>query len=66
MTEIEISQEQLTDVQDLLDAKQEDALIPGAQVEVSPDEAGLMGAFVEDALSEDDAMTSAIDRSNHD
>ncbi|MBO1272874.1 conjugal transfer protein TraD [Shewanella sp. 4t3-1-2LB] len=49
-----------------MDAKLEDAQIPGAQVEVSPEEAALMGAFVEDAISEDDAISSAIEGGNHD
>ncbi|WP_242695266.1 conjugal transfer protein TraD [Shewanella sp. 4t3-1-2LB] len=66
MTETVITQEQLTDIQSVIDAKLEDAQIPGAQVEVSPEEAALMGAFVEDAISEDDAISSAIEGGNHD
>jgi hypothetical protein len=38
-----------------------DALIPGFQVEFDPDEAEQVGAFQEDALSEQDALDSAID-----
>ena len=38
-----------------------DALTPGYQVEFDPDEAEQAGAFVEDALSEQDAAESDID-----
>lgn len=38
-----------------------DALTPGFQVEFDPDEAELVGAFVEDALSEQDAVASVDD-----
>ena len=38
-----------------------DSLIPGLQVEFDPEEAEQAGAFVEDALSEKDAMESSID-----
>jgi hypothetical protein len=38
-----------------------DALIPGFQVEFDPDEAEQVGAFQEDALSEQDALDSAVD-----
>ena len=38
-----------------------DSQIPGFQAEFDPDEAERAGAFVEDALSEEDAMESAID-----
>jgi hypothetical protein len=38
-----------------------DALIPGFQAEFDPDEAELVGAFQEDALSEQDALDSAVD-----
>jgi hypothetical protein len=38
-----------------------DALTPGYQVEFDPDEAEQAGAFVEDALSEEDAMESNAD-----
>jgi hypothetical protein len=41
-----------------------DVLTPGFQVEFSPLEAELAGAFVEDALSEHDALESAIDLSS--
>lgn len=39
-----------------------DALIPGYQVEFDPDEAELSGAFVEDALTEEEARESVIDQ----
>lgn len=38
-----------------------DALTPGIQVEFDPDEAERVGAFVEDALSEQDAAASSDD-----
>jgi hypothetical protein len=41
-----------------------DALIPGYQVEFDPEEAAKAGAFVEDALSEQDAFESDIDLMN--
>jgi hypothetical protein len=41
--------------------KMKDALTPGFQVEFAPDEAELVGAFVEDALSEQDASESGDD-----
>lgn len=38
-----------------------DAQTPGYEVEFDPDEAERAGAFVEDALSEDDATDSNVD-----
>jgi hypothetical protein len=38
-----------------------DAMVPGAIVEFDPEEAERAGAFVEDALSESDALESVID-----
>lgn len=38
-----------------------DASTPGFQAEFDPDEAEQAGAFIEDALSEEDAMASDID-----
>lgn len=38
-----------------------DVLTPGFQAEFAPDEADQAGAFVEDALSEDEAAASGID-----
>lgn len=43
---------------DNLNEKLIDPLVPGHQVEFEPEEAGQAGAFVEDALSEEDAMES--------
>ena len=38
-----------------------DSNIPGFIVDVDPDEADLLGAFVEDALTEQDALEGAVD-----
>jgi hypothetical protein len=38
-----------------------DALTPALHVEFSPDEASTVGAFIEDALSEEDATQSSFD-----
>jgi hypothetical protein len=38
-----------------------DAMTPGFQAEFDPDEAEQAGAFIEDALSEEDAMESDVD-----
>lgn len=46
---------------DVLAAKLLDAETPGLQVPFDPDEAERLGAFKEDALSEADALVSAID-----
>lgn len=48
-------------VADVLAAKMLDADIPGMEVEFTPDEAELLGAFPEDALSEADALASSAD-----
>jgi hypothetical protein len=45
----------------ILRDKLADALIPGYQVEFDPEDAEQAGAFVEDALSEQDAMDSDVD-----
>lgn len=47
------------EIMDVIAEKFEDLIIPGFLVEVSPIEADIMGAFVEDALSEDEAMEAA-------
>lgn len=47
-----------------LQEKMSDALIPGYQAEFDPDEAEKAGAFVEDALVEQDAIESDIDLIN--
>ena len=39
-----------------------DAQTPGFQAELDPDEAELLGAFTEDALSELEALDSSIDQ----
>ena len=46
---------------EVLREKLTDALTPGYQVEFDPEEADQAGAFVEDALSEQDAAESGID-----
>lgn len=46
---------------DVISEKLEDLVIPGFLVEVSPDEADIMGAFLEDALSEAEAMEAVYD-----
>lgn len=47
---------------DALREKLADALTPGYQAELDPEEAERAGAFIEDALSEEDAAESAADR----
>lgn len=47
--------------EDVIKAKLLDAMIPGFQAEFDPDEADQAGAFIEDALSEEDAMASDVD-----
>ena len=51
----------INELMDVISEKFEDLAIPGFLVEVSPIEADIMGAFVEDALSEDEAMEAAYD-----
>lgn len=51
---------ELTD-SELLAQKLEDASIAGSTVTFDPDEASLAGAFVEDALSPEDAEDSIYD-----
>ena len=46
---------------DVLVNKLDDARIPGFEAEFDPDEAERAGAFLEDALSEADALDSCID-----
>ncbi|MFO2618041.1 hypothetical protein SCM13_08645 [Legionella pneumophila] len=50
-----------TELMDVIAEKFEDLVIPGFLLEVSPIEADIMGAFVEDALNEDDAMEAIYD-----
>ncbi|BCA95189.1 hypothetical protein TUM19329_15500 [Legionella antarctica] len=49
------------ELMDVISEKLEDLVIPGFLVEVSPIEADIMGAFVEDALSEVEALEAAYD-----
>jgi hypothetical protein len=49
------------DLAEVLREKLTDALTPGYQTEFDPDEAERAGAFVEDALSEQDAAASTAD-----
>lgn len=49
------------DAAEALWEKLADADTPGYQVELDPEEAELAGAFVEDALSERDAVESSVD-----
>lgn len=46
----------------VLELKLSDAQTPGFQAEFDPDEAELLGAFKEDALSELEALDSSIDQ----
>lgn len=52
------------DAADVLLEKLADASTPGYQVEFDPEEAERAGAFIEDALSEEDAMESSVDLLN--
>ena len=45
----------------VIEQKMADAQTPGFQAEFDPDEAELLGAFKEDALSELEALDSSID-----
>lgn len=57
----EVSTDDEARVAATLHEKLADALIPGFQAEFAPDEAEQAGAFVEDALSEQDAVESGVD-----
>lgn len=52
------------DAAEALLEKLADASTPGYQVEFDPEEAERAGAFIEDALSEEDAMESSVDLLN--
>jgi hypothetical protein len=52
---------ELTDDQDAVLLKLRDAATPGFMAEFDPEEAELAGAFVEDALTPDEALDSATD-----
>ena len=64
MTSHQIRAEQESSALQALHEKLADALTPGYLAEFDPDEAERAGAFAEDALSERDAMESAIDLMN--
>ncbi|HMY91380.1 MAG TPA: conjugal transfer protein TraD [Nitrosomonas sp.] len=49
------------DIAEIIQEKLLDAEIPGFQAEFDPLEAQMLGAFKEDALSEQDALDSTID-----
>ena len=49
------------DAAEALLEKLADASTPGYEVEFDPEEAERAGAFVEDAISEQDAMESSVD-----
>jgi len=49
------------DITEIIQVKLLDAEIPGFQAEFDPLEAERLGAFKEDALSEEDALDSTID-----
>lgn len=51
-----------SELNDLVDEKMIDAMFPGYQAEFDADEAELVGAFEEDALTEAEALDSAHDR----
>lgn len=50
-----------TDITEVLFEKLNDAMTPAYQTEFDPAEAEAVGAFVEDALSESDAVESSAD-----
>ncbi|MCE7915637.1 MAG: conjugal transfer protein TraD [Nitrosomonas sp. PRO4] len=54
------------DIQEVITDKLLDAEIPGFQAEFEPLEAERLGAFKEDALSEQDALDSTIDHAAED
>jgi len=54
-------QKNVTNDDDLILSKLADAMAPGFQAEFDPEEAERAGAFVEDAISEQDALESSID-----
>ena len=53
--------DQANNEDDALKEKLTDAMTPGYQAEFDPSEAERSGAFVEDALSEEDAVESDVD-----
>ncbi|SEQ92428.1 hypothetical protein SAMN04244573_02524 [Azotobacter beijerinckii] len=59
--QVEIPFDDTDHVAELLREKMTDAMLPGYQVEFDADEAQQVGAFEEDALSEEDAVASVDD-----
>lgn len=55
------SDEEASTLASVLQAKLADAMTPGYHAELSPEEAEEAGAFVEDAITEDDAADSAAE-----
>ncbi len=51
-----------TVAREILDAKCAEMEVPGHLVEFDPDEAEACGAFVEDALDEEEALEAALDQ----
>lgn len=64
--DLEITFDPEADAKAALDQKMQDLMIPGFEVECDPGEAERAGAFVEDALSEEDAREAMIDLSDFD
>ena len=58
---IEMSEEDLKYMDEVIDEKLSDMETPGFEAEFNAAEAERLGAFEEDALSEEDALESAID-----
>lgn len=56
------SPNEATALQEILDEKCVELDVPGHIVEFDPGEAELCGAFVEDALSEENALDAAMDQ----
>lgn len=56
--------DRIYNIKEVVAEKLTDAMTPGFMVEFDPDEAEFAGAFVEDALSEEDALESAYDPSH--
>jgi hypothetical protein len=52
----------LVAAQTMTDEKLRDLEVPGAEVELEPEEAEALGAFWEDALTEEEALESSVDR----
>ncbi len=46
---------------EILKQKLEDLDIPGSSVELTPEEADILGLTIEDALSEEDALNARFD-----